>query len=337
MQPDIFKKPSSVMYVTIMPISSIWASRSITGLPFSQLPTLQIALPRALSKVTSPYSSRSFAAASAAEPSAPDTPAAEDGFLKISGCGGLDTRLLLAQQVTVYGKEKLTGIVTSTPPHLEKDSSVAPDLDSVFIDIGFTSRENAAKYVSLGDRVLIENKAERLAGSRVTSKAIDDRSGCAAILKTLELLNGQQTAYNIAVCFSTQEEVGERGAKTAAFDINADYAIVVDVSFARTHYESEEECGIMGKGAMIGIAPSLSREMSDGFISLAEEKGIPYQLEVMSGKTGTNADAIGVSGSGTKAVTISIPEKHMHTPVEIVDINDIDNTALLIAEYLKRV
>ena len=88
---------------------------------------------------------------------------------------------------------------------------------------------------------------------------------------------------------------------------------------------------------MIGIAPSLSREMSDGFISLAEEKGIPYQLEVMSGKTGTNADVIGVSGSGTKAVTISIPEKHMHTPVEIVDINDIDNTALLIAEYLKRV
>lgn len=97
--------------------------------------------------------------------------------------------------------------------------------------------------------MLIENKAERLAGSRVTSKAIDDRSGCTAILKTLELLNGQQTAYNIAVCFSTQEEVGERGAKTAAFDINADYAIVVDVSFARTHYESEEECGIMGKGS----------------------------------------------------------------------------------------
>ena len=105
----------------------------------------------------------------------------------------------------------------------------------------------------------------------------------------------------------------------------------------KTHDESEEECGIMGKGAMIGIAPSLSREMSDSFISLAEEKGIPYQLEVMSGKTGTNADTIGVSGSGTKTVTVSIPEKHMHTPVEIVDINDIDNTALLIAEYLKRV
>ena len=185
--------------------------------------------------------------------------------------------------------------------------------------------------------MLIENKAERLAGSRVTSKAIDDRSGCTAILKTLELLGGQQTAYNIAVCFSTQEEVGERGAKTTAYDISADYAIVVDVSFAKTHYESEEECGIMGNGAMIGIAPSLSREMSDSFISLAEEKDIPYQLEVMSGKTGTNADAIGVSGSGTKSVTISIPEKHMHTPVEIVDIKDIDNTALLIAEYLKRV
>lgn len=203
----------------------------------------------------------------------------EDGFLKISGCGGLDTRLLLAQQVTVYGKEKLTGIVTSTPPHLEKDSSVAPDLDSIFIDIGFTSRENAAKYVSLGDRVLIENKAERLAGSRVTSKAIDDRSGCTAILKTLELLNGQQTAYNIAVCFSTQEEVGERGAKTTVFDISADYAIVVDVSFARTHYESEEECGIMGKGAMIGIAPSFHERCQIALLALQKKRAYHISLK----------------------------------------------------------
>ena len=97
-------------------------------------------------------------------------------------------------------------------------------LDSVFIDIGFTSRENAAKYVSLGDRVLIENKAERLAGSRVTSKAIDDRSGCSGYPKDFGATRWSADSYNIAVCFSTQEEVGERGAKTAAFDINADYA-----------------------------------------------------------------------------------------------------------------
>lgn len=261
----------------------------------------------------------------------------DDGFLKVSGCGGLDNRVLLAQQVTVCGKKKLTGFVTSTPPHLEKDSSKAPDIGEIYIDIGFTSKAEAAEYVSLGDRVLIENQLAELINGRVTSKAIDDRAGCAAVLRTLDLLIGKKLGCNVAAVFSSQEEVGERGAKTAAFDIDPDMAMIVDVSFAKTHSESDEDCGIMGKGPMIGIAPSLSSKMSDELIKIAEETAISYQIEVMSGRTGTNADAIGLTKGGVAAVTVSIPEKHMHTPVEIVDIADIENTAKLMAEYLERV
>ena len=257
----------------------------------------------------------------------------DDGFLKVSNCGGLDRRLLLAQQVTVYGNEKLIGFVTSTPPHLENDNSAVPEMDDIYIDIGY-SREQAEKLVNLGDRVLIENKLARLENGRVTSKALDDRSGAAAILLALDMLKNKQTKYNVSVLFSSQEEIGLRGAKIGSYNIDADMAIAVDVSFAKSHSESDEDCGVMGKGAMIGIAPSLSRKLSKAFIDLAKEKNIPYQLEVMNGLTGTNADEIGIAKCGVQMVTISVPEKYMHTPVEVVDIKDIENTAKLIAEFI---
>lgn len=257
----------------------------------------------------------------------------KDGFLKVSNCGGLDRRVLLAQQVTVYGREKIKGIVTSTPPHLEKDSSAVPEMEDIYIDIGM-SFEQAQKAVNLGDRVLIENSLEELQNGRVTAKALDDRAGCAAIIRTLELLEEIDTAFDIAVSFSVQEEVGERGAKTAAYVLDPDYAVIVDVSFAKTHGESAADCGELGKGPMIGFAPSLSKTMSEKFRDIAKDKDIPYQIEVMNGRTGTNADTIGVSKGGAAAVTISIPEKHMHTPAEIVDLADIENTARLIAEYI---
>lgn len=257
----------------------------------------------------------------------------DDGFLKVSACGGIDNRVLLAQQVTVYGKEKLTGIITSTPPHLEKDSSGVPNIGDIYIDIGL-SGERAKELVSLGDRVLIENVPQMLKNNRVTAKAIDNRSSMAAVMLVLEILMNAVTKYNLIVMFSSQEEVGERGAKVGGYASKADKAIVVDVSFAKTHYDNDEGCGVMGKGAMIGIAPSLSRKMSDEFIALAEKMNIPYQIEVMNGTTGTDADAIGISGYGKETVTVSIPEKHMHTPVEVVDLSDIENTARLIAAYL---
>ena len=260
----------------------------------------------------------------------------DDGFLKVSNCGGLDRRVLLAQQVTIYGKQKLTGFVTSTPPHLEKGNSAVPEIDDIYIDTGL-SGEQARSLVNLGDKVLIENALEKMQGSRVTSKALDDRCGCAAILLVLDLIRDKKLDCNIIVLFSTQEETGERGAQTGAYDLNADMAVVVDVSFAKTNGEADEDCGRLGKGAMIGFAPSLSRKMSNDFVSLAEKENIPYQLEVMNGKTGTNADAIGVTQNGIACVTISIPEKHMHTPVEIVDLKDIENTAKLIAKYLESV
>lgn len=259
----------------------------------------------------------------------------DEGFLKVSNCGGIDRRLLLAQQVTIFGKKTISGIITSTPPHLEEDDKKVPKIDEIYIDTGL-SREECEKIVSLGDRVIISNKLVCLQGDRISGKSLDDRCGVAVILRALEMVKGKNLPVNVAVCFSAQEETGERGAKISAFKIQPDYAVAIDVSFALTADDKEYKCGKLGKGAMIGIAPSLSKDFSNRLIDLAKSEEIPYQLEIMNGETGTNADCIGVTGKGVKTVTLSVPLKYMHTPVEVISLSDIENSARLVAKLLER-
>ncbi len=265
-----------------------------------------------------------------------------DGFLKVAACGGIDRRMLLAQQVSIYGTasgstERLVGITASVPPHLAKDYSKCPEVEEVLIDTGFTSKDKACEHIALGDRVLVENSPERLLGDRVTAKAIDDRSGCAALIAALDKLKDEQLGCNVAVTLSSQEEVGERGAKTAAYTVKPDLAIEVDVSFANTLAEDDKTMPEPGTGVMIGIAPSLSRKLTKDMVSTAKRCGIPYTMEVMGGETGTNADAIGLARGGVPTVTLSIPLRYMHTPAEVVSLSDINSTAELISEFLKGV
>ena len=257
----------------------------------------------------------------------------DEGFLKVGNCGGVDGRVLLAQQVTIFGKEKLKGVIISTPPHLSDKADKALKVEDIYIDTGL-SKEKASELISLGDRVSIDSESTGLLNGRVTSKAIDDRSGVLAILYALEKVKGKDLAYSATTLFSAQEETGERGAKTASYKINPDLAIAVDVSFALTADDSKYKCGEMSRGVMIGIAPSLSKQMSNAMVKIAQDSNIPYQIEVMSGGTGTNADVIGVTRAGVKTVTLSIPLKYMHTPIEVIDLKDVISTGDLIAQFL---
>ncbi len=259
----------------------------------------------------------------------------EDGFLKVAKCGGADIRVLAASEVTVHGKEKLFGVITSTPPHLTTpdDSGKAKGFDDIAVDIGM-DKETAEKYVSLGDRITFNGKFTRLSGNRVSSPSIDDRAGVVAILRCLDMLKDKELDCKISVCFSVQEETGGSGAQTASFAAAADEAIAVDVSFASAPEVSAEKYATLGGGAMIGYAPSLDYEMSRKLSDIAKEKNIPNQLEVMGGKTGTNCDEIQVSGKGIKTALISVPLRNMHTAIEVCDLEDIENTARLMAEYI---
>lgn len=259
----------------------------------------------------------------------------DSGFLKFAKCGGADRRVLAAAEVTVHGKENIFGVVTSTPPHLAKpdDAAKALPFDEMAIDIGM-KKEEAQKLVSLGDRVTFNGKYLPLLGNRVSSPSIDDRAGVAAVLRCLEILDEKGADCNLSVMFSVQEETGGSGAQTAAFTAQADEAIAVDVSFASAPSVSSEKYASLGKGTMIGFAPSLDYKMSRTLESIAKRENIPYQPEVMGGKTGTNCDEIQVSGRGVRTALLSVPLRNMHTACEVCDLEDIENTARLMAEYI---
>lgn len=258
----------------------------------------------------------------------------EDGFIKVGNLGGLDRRLLPAQQVTIHGKKDIIGVICSVPPHLSGGDGGVPKMDDIAIDTGM-KKSGLEKIVSPGDSITFDVKCRELLGNRITGGALDDRCGAAAILYALDLLRGKDLKYNVTVLFSTQEELGERGAKIGAYEIDPDMAIAVDVSFGYADGESESKCGYLEKGPMIGISPSLSRELSDALVKAAESGQIPYQTEVMNGLTSTNADRFSVNRGGAKACTVSIPLRYMHTPVEVIDLGDVELTGRLIAEFVK--
>ncbi len=250
----------------------------------------------------------------------------DEGFIKASPCG-IDERILSAQTVTVHGAKKIKGVISTFPPHVKKEG-----MKDIIIDTGY-SKAQLDGAVSLGDRITVDAPVSQLTDDIITASALDDRAGVISILYALELLSGRKLKYDIAVTFSSQEETGEAGAKIAAYNSGADLALEMDVSFAYTPDAKRFQCGEMGKGVMKGVAPSLDRKMSDTLINIAKEKQIPYQLEVMNGRTGTNADSISVTKGGIPSCTLSIPLKYMHTPTEAVDIRDIEATARLIAEF----
>ena len=259
----------------------------------------------------------------------------DKGFLRVGNCGGTDRRLYAAQTVTVHtGSGDIKGVICTLPPHVASDSSKTMKTEEVAVDIGYTTREAAEKVVSVGDRITIDNTLAKLCGTRVTSKAIDDRAGVAAVLYALGLVKGRELPYNVEVLFASQEEVGSRGAAIAAFKSRADIALATDVSFAYTPDEKKSYCGTMGKGAMIGISPVLDREVTAELKKLAADKKIPCQYEVMGRDTGTDADDISVSHGGIRTGLISIPIKYMHTPVEIADTEDIKAVSRLMAAFI---
>ncbi len=261
----------------------------------------------------------------------------DDGFLKVAKCGGVDRRLLLAQQVTVHGKESLTGMITSKPPHLESDEErkKVPDFDDISIDIGM-DKASAKQFVSLGDRVTFYSEYRPLLNGRVSVKAVDDRGGVTAILYALELLKNKKLDCGLSVLFSSQEELGLRGATIGSYLLKPDIAVSVDVSFGYTSDAPEHKCGKMGEGPMIGIAPTLDREIGNELMITATENSIAYQLEVMGEETSTNADAIGMMRGGIKTGLVSIPIRYMHTSIETVVLSDIENVGCLLAKYVER-
>ncbi len=257
----------------------------------------------------------------------------DSGFVKVSAAGGIDRRILQGTKVHIHAKKAVMGVFCSTPPHLRgsKDSSV-PSFDELFIDTGIT--ENATEIISVGDRVTFVQSAAGLNGTQMTCKALDNRASVAALIKCADLLSQSTLPCSVMFLLSNGEEIGGVGAQTCTFELDPDEAIALDVTFARSSDCPDSSLGEMGKGGMIGISPILSADVSDKLTTVAKENGIDHQFEVMGSRTGTNADKITLTKSGIKTGLVSIPIKNMHTPVEIVDLKDIESVARLLAAYI---
>lgn len=260
----------------------------------------------------------------------------EQGFLRVGRAGGADLRALQAQEVTVLGRERLFGVFCCRPPHLStgEDRKKVPDIEELAVDIGL-SFDAAVQKVAPGDFVCLRRGPASLLNGTLTSRALDDRAGAAAVLWAADELKNEDFPAGLSVLLSLAEELGERGARTGAFAIAPTDALVVDVSFGLTPGLTPEQCGKLGGGPMIGISPCLAKSTTDLLFETAKENKIPYQTEVMPGDTGTNASAIAVTGAGVRTGMASIPLRHMHTAAEAVQLSDVENTGRLLAAFAK--
>lgn len=256
----------------------------------------------------------------------------EDGFIKCENVGGLDLRALPSSAVTVNGRKPILGVICTRPPHLSDSDET--DKNNIWVDTGLPA-DRVRELVQQGDSVVIKSRFAELLGDKVSCAALDNRAGCAALIKCAELLRGKALPCRVYLVFSSQEETNESGAATAAFSIEPSEAIVVDVGFAEQSGVPQGKSGKLGNGVIISIAPTLSRKMTDTLITLAGEMNIGTSFEVDGGRTGTNADGISVANGGIPCAVVSIPVKNMHTQTETVSIGDINACAALLAKYIQ--
>lgn len=248
----------------------------------------------------------------------------DKGFLRFSPVGGLNPHVLMAQKVVfgngtvgVFGSERL-------------DDIKELKFEKMFIDIGASSREGAQAKVKIGDAAVILRDFSDM-GCKVTGKAMDDRIACAVMIEAMK--RAKPTAHEVYYVFTTQEELGLRGARVAAYGINPDVGIAVDVTIWGDTPESAPFNVVLGGGAAIKAKDSsliATPRVKNLMVDLAEKNGIKYQLEVLE-RGGTDAGAIQLTREGIPAGTLSIPCRYVHTPCETVDMGDVEACVRLLA------
>ncbi len=247
----------------------------------------------------------------------------KDGFLSVVNVGGLDTRVLPATEVTVYGKKEIYGLVTSTPPHLRRaGADSVPKLEELYIDTGY-SKEELEKIVSIGDPVGYRYVFTEMNDNYVTTSGLDDKACVCGIIEAIRDIDVNRLKYDVYVTISAQEETGKNGSAMAAFGIEPDIAIITDVNFASGDGTPDYECIKCKGGASVDMSSLTDKRLTRGIIKLLCEKGIKHQIICEPGRTYTNNEGLLVSGRGVRTAVMSVPLKNMHTPCETVNLEDI--------------
>ena len=267
----------------------------------------------------------------------------DSGFLWFTGIGGWDPVILVGQRVEVCTRDgRIPGVVGKKPIHLLKDEErkQAPELRGLHIDIGAKDGDDARSRVRVGDVAVIAAQPVELPNNRVIARSMDNRLGCYVALEAARLVAEAGGAPgDVAAVAVAQEEITFGGARTTAYSLQPDIAIVVDVTFATDSPGAEEkEIGrhAFGSGAVLTRGSTLHPTVFELLHAAGEAEGIPFTVAASARSTGTDADAFHISRAGIPSAVVSVPLRYMHSPVEMVQLDDVDAAARLIAAFARR-
>ncbi len=267
----------------------------------------------------------------------------DKGYLYFRTIGGHDKALIPGRRVVVQSKNgPVHGVTGKKAIHMmtAEDRRKVPEVENLWIDIGARNREEAEKKVAVGDPVVYDVGFQQITDTIATSRGFDDKVGAFAVAETLRLLQGKELSAAVYSVASVQEEIGLRGARTSAFAIDPRVGIGVDVTHATDHPEVDprKEGDIrLGEGPVILRGANANPVVVEKLIEAAEAEDIPYQIQAIAGGTGTDANVIQLNRAGVAAGLVSIPLRYMHTPSELVSLQDVENTARLLAAFSQRV
>lgn len=261
----------------------------------------------------------------------------ENGMLKVTKIGGIYTQSYLGQKVRVLTENGIVYGSVAINHDLCKKNPLGPE--DLTVDIGAGSREEAEKYVSVGDDVIFDTEYRDLLNDRISARALDDKIGAYVILEALKRAKERGCKAGVYAATTVGEETSKDGAYWAGIRVEPTEAIVVDVTYT-SDYDgfSPDNYGEvnLGGGPALCNNPMTHRGMNKKLAEIAKEKDIPYQMEVTCGNTCTDADRIHFSGKGVPVALVSVPMRYMHSPAEVVSMKDVENCIELITEYLVR-
>ena len=263
----------------------------------------------------------------------------DEGFVHFESIGGVDAAVLPGSRLTVHAaKGTVEGVVGRKAIHLmkpEERDKAKVELGDLWLDIGARNRADAQKRVAVGDPITYKLGMARLGQDLVASPGFDDKVGTFVVMEALRLVARRKRKCALFAVSTVQEELGLRGARTSCFGIDPQVGIAVDVGHT-TDYPGAEKKGLgdlaLGKGPIVELGPNINPTVGRLLLETASKKKIPHQRAAAPRATGTDANAIQISRAGVAAGLISVPNRYMHTPVEVVSLSDLENSAKLLAE-----
>ena len=260
----------------------------------------------------------------------------EGGFLTVTNIGGVDTRILPASEVVIYGKETLYGVFAAKAPHLSTaaDMEKLTPLAEMLIDTGY-SKEELEELCPIGTPVGFKPVYRELQNECLAGKAFDDKACGACAIFGIDAVQKKDLAGDVYFLFSSFEETGMVGARVAGFGIRPDYALVLDVTHAATPETKDLFLPGLGAGVAITASPVTDRRLTRMLTDLCRGGNIPYTTEVSTGSTGTNANVLGISAYGIPTALCSLPLRSMHTSAEVLSMEDAHALKRVVSAFIK--